>query len=60
MQLLIDVGLVVGLPPKEQAMLANLFEIYQSHYAKNWEKENTTKETSRCLMSIWVLRSRRA
>lgn len=39
MQLLIDVGLVVGLPPKEQAMLANLFEIYQSHYAKNWEKE---------------------
>lgn len=39
MQLLIDVWLVVGLPPKEQAMLANLFEIYQSHYAKNWEKE---------------------
>ena len=39
MQLLIDVGLVVGLPPKEQTMLANLFEIYQSHYAKNWEKE---------------------
>lgn len=39
MQLLIDVGTVVGLPQKEQDMLRELLEIYQSHYTKNWEKE---------------------
>ena len=39
MQLLIDVGTVVGLPQREQNMLRELLEIYQSHYTKNWEKE---------------------
>ena len=39
MQLLIDVGTVVGLPQREQDMLRELLEIYQSHYTKNWEKE---------------------
>ena len=39
MELLIDVGMVAGLPQRERGMLKNLFEIYQSHYAKNWEKE---------------------
>ena len=39
MQLLIDVGTVVGLPQREQDMLHELLEIYQSHYTKNWEKE---------------------
>ena len=37
--MLIDVGMVAGLPQRERGMLKNLFEIYQSHYAKNWEKE---------------------
>lgn len=39
MQMLIDVGMVAGLPQRERGMLRNLIEIYQSHYAKNWEKE---------------------
>ena len=39
MELLIDVGMMAGLPQRERGMLKNLFEIYQSHYAKNWEKE---------------------
>ena len=39
MQLLIDVGTVAGLPQREQDMLRELLEIYQSHYTKNWEKE---------------------
>ena len=39
MQMLIDVGMVAGLPQRESGMLRNLIEIYQSHYVKNWEKE---------------------
>lgn len=39
MQLMIDVGLVAGLPSRERAMLHELLVIYHNHYAKNIEKE---------------------